>query len=82
MENKKTENPYAFPLSLVEDSNYACDGMTLRDYFAAKIILGMFSESIIKVSDAVVRESGKTRSQWFAEQAYSFADAMLIEREL
>jgi hypothetical protein len=46
------------------------DGMTLRDYFAAKALQGLLADS----------EREGTWSE-FAEDAYSCADAMLKARE-
>ena len=48
-------------------------GMTLRDYFAAKIMQGIFSNS--------ERESHFGQSAYYVKEAYSIADAMLKERE-
>lgn len=44
-----------------------CEGMTLRDYFAAKALIGW-------------RESSGTTYAQDAEAAYAMADAMLAER--
>lgn len=46
------------------------DGMTLRDYFAAKAMQAMISCADITATPAV-----------FAHQAYVVADAMMEERE-
>jgi hypothetical protein len=46
-------------------------GMTLRDYFAAKAMNGLISDG------AVPELSGKL----IAEMSYAMADAMLVERE-
>ena len=46
------------------------DGMTLRDYFAAKALQGMISCASLTATPDV-----------FAEQAYIVADAMMKERE-
>ena len=61
MENKP-KNPNAFP----GNSQY---GMTLRDYFAAKVITGAYQ----KVSAGSQSE--------LAKRAYEIADAMLNQRE-
>jgi len=57
-------------------------GWTLRDEFANTALLGMFSPDLLKLSDDVVKNTEKTRAEWFAEQSYNFADAMLKQREL
>lgn len=54
-----------------------CDGMTLRDYFAAKIIGGM-------MADPTCRSEGEGWGNFceaMAEQAYDLSDAMLAARE-
>lgn len=45
--------------------------MSLRDYFAAKALIGLFE----------FHGSGLLSEQEMAEAAYRFADAMLAERE-
>lgn len=72
------ENPLAFPqpcdaegrMSMVQDV-----GMTLRDYFAAKILQGWIStygvESSFPIGDS---------QRAIAEQSYLMADAMLKAR--
>lgn len=75
-QEKKPKNPSAFP---VYERNIAGDmhlielGMTLRDYFAAKIMQGIFSNS--------EREPHFGQSKYYVEEAYGIADAMLKERE-
>jgi hypothetical protein len=66
MENKP-ENPDAFPIinnGLVYES-----GMTLRDYFAAKVITGAW-QTISPGSQSEL-----------AKRAYEIADAMLNQRK-
>ena len=59
----------AFPVESVADHEYL--GMSLRDYFAAKVMQAIVSTvphlATINPKDA-------------AEEAYSYADAMLVER--
>jgi hypothetical protein len=63
---KDTGGP-AFPTMLYEHGGES-DGMTLRDYFAAKAMQGLLA-------------STKTNSaQVIAKDAYIIADAMLAER--
>lgn len=91
------ENPQAFPRpcghtgggagawSIGSDAQ---DGMTLRDYFAAK---AMQAEIVTSCSDATprsasalyeaARANGQTVEQRIAFNAYRIADAMLTERE-
>jgi len=60
-------NQHAFPTSQIADSN----GMTLRDYFAAKAMQGMVGREV----------SDPSRIEKYAENAYKMADAMLKARE-
>ena len=64
---KKPKNPDAFP-SDNKSSGYS--GMTLRDYFAAKVITGAW-QTISPGSQSEL-----------AKRAYEIADAMLQQREL
>ncbi len=67
-ENKKPENPFAFPYS--DDLNgYSQDGMTLRDYFAAKAM------------QALLIKDGTINFDIRSIEAYEVADEMLKQRE-
>lgn len=85
---KKTNNPIAFPRTAFDEKgnittwDYEFSGMSLRDYFANSAMQGMFNDTVFKISDDVVKYGNKSRAEWFAEQAYNFADAMLKQREL
>ena len=59
----------AFPSSIVDDSLHV-PGMTLRDYFAAKAMLGIMFDP----GDVYTNEN-------IALNAYEVADAMLKARE-
>ncbi|MAD27119.1 hypothetical protein LL270_09095 [Pseudomonas aestusnigri] len=63
----------AFPVPLNPGERYdvhgPADGMTLRDYFAAKAMQGA-------LANPEVKETAGARSEW----AYEIADAMLKER--
>ena len=63
-------NPPAFPChgSMGEVTN---DGMTLRDYFAAKAMTGLLTAEIV----------GEYSNEHVAEIAYRIADAMMKARE-
>ena len=69
------DNPQAFP---VPANNYhpeqgvmfPQEGMTLRDYFAAKAMQGMLGSNWNPLTDRAL----------IAEMAYKVADAMLTER--
>jgi hypothetical protein len=68
-------NPPAFPSGDVRQIASE-EGMTLRDYFAAKALQGMLSNTTTKVSGSPV-EGFKLLS----EAAFVIADAMLKARE-
>jgi hypothetical protein len=65
----KTGGP-AFPL--VTEKQILHDGMTLRDYFAAKAMAQLMFNS------PVVQDDARTTASW----AYEYADAMLKAREV
>ncbi len=61
----------AFPTQMGND-----DGMTLRDYFAAKAMQGMLSSTDPQTRDSVFQNIERA-----AVFAYEFADGMLQERD-
>jgi hypothetical protein len=67
--SKKTGGP-AFPITKESRLMVCSEGMTLRDYFAAKAMQGWLG-SRARVEDA----------RLLAEAAYIRADAMISERE-
>ena len=52
-------------------------GMTLRDYFAAKAMLGLLAKG---VADEIIRESDMDWPDAIAGDSYAMADAMLKAR--
>lgn len=75
----KPENPQAFPLhpsmrSSLEQEQ--CEGMTLRDYFAGKVMPSCFAEDY--GNDWGKR--GVDHAPRAASRAYAWADAMLAAR--
>lgn len=68
MSEKKSNNPPAFPRETTISTQ---EGMTLRDYFAAKAMQAMISS--YAMSDTYFKE--------IPLQSYRMADAMLKERE-
>ena len=75
--NKDNGGP-AFPLAdsnaeYMNTSRQACNGMTLRDYFAAKAMPSLLNERGIK-------EIAVSGAEGFAQACYLIADAMLAER--
>lgn len=71
MSNKKQDGGPAFPFAYPEGTPHGLNiGMTLRDYFAAKVLQGLLANP-----NRVVGISGVTR------YAYEFADTMLKARD-
>jgi hypothetical protein len=66
-------NPPAFPSTII-DGTVHNDGMTLRDYFAAKAMAAIIG------SPQFVAGHEDNAKQRVAEHAYATADAMLEER--
>ena len=68
---KKETGGTAFPVQsiYIEDQETNSHGMTLRDYFAAKAMQGLYSRVNWSVTDV-------------AQRAYEQADAMLEARKL
>jgi hypothetical protein len=80
MESKdKIENPPAFPNT--DGETFCNDGMTLRDYFAAKAMQATITNQVaveehIKEADEEEIDLG----EYLAKTVYAIADAMLKER--
>jgi hypothetical protein len=73
MSNTNTGGPaFAQQLECNRDGYAVTGGMTLRDYFAAKAIQGMFASGNLPKS---------VQDDELASVAYEFADAMLKARE-
>ena len=84
MSNTKTGGP-AFPLSTVdpyERSVTTCDGMTLRDYFAAKAMQAIYAAQVEWQSTGCPADAESLQvMEDVAGDAYALADAMLKARE-
>ncbi len=65
------KNPQAFPTH--PDAPLSCDGMTLRDYMAAKAMQALLRQYPDHLMNSPASE--------VASDAYSMADAMLAARE-
>lgn len=65
----------AFPLHVAPCNALDYQGMTLRDYFAAKAMQGLLSNP--KLSEQIKKQG----QSWIAESAYAWADDMLKERK-
>lgn len=73
MSDKPSFNDYAFPTKESNSwGNHYHQGMTLRDYFAAKAMQGVFDSPIA---------SSEAEKEYIAMHAYKMADAMLKARE-
>lgn len=72
---KKNTGGHAFP-------DFLHDGMTLRDYFAAKAMQGLFDSAIdwFPTGQKADEESLKVFKD-IAQDSYAMADAMLKARE-
>ena len=71
----------AFPIpNLHHDEDF--NGMTLRDYFAAKALIGLLAESVVQGYSATAFHLTKDENivDTYAISAYKFADAMLAAR--
>lgn len=75
----------AFPIPLNEGQPYSgygpCDGMTLRDYFAAKAIGAVYAEAMADARDGSGVFSDPHWRFGLALDAYMMADAMLKARQ-
>lgn len=80
--NKDNSGP-AFPTHHFESAKWTEQGMTLRDYFAAKAMqAALTSDAAMQVFGAGdAMDSGKRAAEWAAESAYYVADCMLKARE-
>ena len=74
MPKAKSDGGPAFPQTFEALSIKGCEGMTLRDYFAAKAM-----QSILCMLDEGIRPNDCIRA---AEDSYFIADAMLKAREV
>lgn len=78
MSNKANHGGPAFPIPLNAGELYngmaECDGMTLRDYFAAKAMQALISSRHIDF------ENGQYEEDQVSVTAYAMADAMLKAR--
>ena len=83
MSNTNTGGP-AFPIQGHSTRNgqgfqlVMADGMTLRDYFAAKAMQGLLANP--KLHEQILRHGG-ANGRWIELSAYGWADAMLKARE-
>lgn len=79
------DNIRAFPNSYRDTDDWPVveDGMTLRDYFAAKAMQGFLEPEFVKGLMSQCKGGDKTSfaTRNIAKDSYKIADAMLAERE-
>ncbi len=83
-----SETPTAFPWTL---GDLTCTGMTLRDYFAAKAMVGLMGmekaeEFVDEEGYEMIGEEGEIgtlfiHTEFFVKEAYMIADMMLKASE-
>ncbi len=73
-----TTNTGGPAFAVAELANIKWEGMTLRDYFAAKALQGLLSNP--KLANEILKNGG-AQSGWIEDSAWAFADAMLKARE-
>lgn len=78
-DQKKTDGGPAFPV--VSNYDALATGMTLRDYFAAKAMVGILHDWTEVVRDAMAESTTTERIKYLAKRSYDIADAMLKARE-
>ncbi len=78
MSEKFNDGP-AFPVYDDNGRYVSGGGLSVRDYFAAKVILGMYCDGSMK--DGLDFADEQTSMHKAAAWAYAQADAMLLARE-
>ncbi len=78
------DKEYAFPHDMTHLHEPVTAGMTLRDYFAAKVLQGYISAKAwhpnFKFPSDFNYEADREAAQAVSESAYKYADAMLKAR--
>lgn len=82
---EKNDGGPAFPRTAADPDwgggTESFEGMSLRDYFAAKAVVGIWSnESWVHVLITKAENKGLSTARGIAKCAYELADAMLEER--
>lgn len=77
---EKPNNPTAFPVNM-EKCYEKYQGMTLRDYFAAKAIQGILSAQTEMRANGMQNNHSANQIESLCEESYQIADAMLKQRE-
>lgn len=82
--NKINDGGPAFPRPMSEIAGVCLagqDGMSLRDYFAAKALVGVLAQHYGGDDEVGPNWSAQGQEPEIAATAYSLADAMLAERD-
>lgn len=69
------DNPRAFPFAAEYGHPAACGGMTLRDYFAGQVLVGLLASVTRDATGFATIDGGG-----LVADCYKLADAMLAER--
>lgn len=77
--SKTNDGGPAFPV--VSEIMGHCSGMTMRDYFAAKVLPSIYSSAMAEASEGSGLFSDPGWRIGLAMDAYAMADAMLRARE-
>jgi hypothetical protein len=72
-------NDLAFPMQW--DDGSSCNGMSLRDYFAAKAMEGMLSNSETAKDTRKQNHTPDILGEEVSQAAYIIADAMIVHKE-
>jgi hypothetical protein len=80
-QEKKPNNPHAFPLDANSNHLKECRGMTLRDYFANSAMQSLISRLGGNPLISLGRD-GDSTIELLSKDAYAISDAMLKQREL
>lgn len=75
----------AFPVVAENGLGHVADGMTLRDWFAGKALVGLLAEPIARGSESTIcyladSQPGDTGGSRIARAAYLMADGMIAAR--
>jgi len=86
IKKEKVENPKAFPIAIPGDCvTQPNEGMTLRDYFAAKAMNGAMSDfnhwSALMMDYKNEKKEGESPREYASRIFYEMADAMLKQRQ-
>lgn len=74
MSEQRDDGGPVFPIPDIPGVKPPWDGMALRDYLAAQVLLGLYANSSLPASNTVTRAG-------FVEEAYKAADEMLEARK-